>query len=80
MRGFDVDDGIEGFLGEGQVFRVALDEIEARNVMALFAERDAGGIEVEPGLFRGFECAGELGRAATVAATHFEHVLSADVG
>ena len=48
VRGFDIDHCVEGFVGEGQVFGVSLDEIQAGQLVALSAEVDAGRFRSNP--------------------------------
>ena len=79
MRGLDVDDHVERVVGKRQVLGIALDEFESRDRMALFAERDAGRVEIEAGVFRRSLHAGEVGRAAAVAAADFQHLLAVEI-
>ncbi|CFR94672.1 Uncharacterised protein [Mycobacterium tuberculosis] len=48
VRGFDIDHRIEGFVGERQVLRVALHELQAGQPVLCPAEVDAGRIQVQP--------------------------------
>ena len=48
MRGFDIEHRVEGFIGEGQVFGVAVNEIKARELVSFLAEGDAVSVEVQP--------------------------------
>lgn len=79
MRGFDVDDGIEGGVGEGEFLGVALDELELGEGVALLTELDAGGVEVETGVTCRFHGAGDPGSAAAVAATDFEDLFADEI-
>lgn len=79
VRGFDIEDGIETGIGKRQVFGVTLAEAESGHDVPLLAKTNAGGIEVEPGVVSGVERARQVGRAAAVSATDFEHVLTAQV-
>jgi hypothetical protein len=47
IRGFDVHHRIKGLVGEGQVLGIALHEIQARQSVPLFAERDARRVQVQ---------------------------------
>ena len=47
MRGFDVDDSIEGGVGKGEFLGVALDEMKSWEWVTLLTELDTGGVEVE---------------------------------
>jgi hypothetical protein len=79
MGGFDVDDGVEGVIREGEVLGVALDEGEVGHGVAILTEADADGVEVEPGVVGGVEGAGDPGSAAAVTATDLEHVEVGEV-
>lgn len=63
VRGFDVDDGIESLVGEGQVLRVALHEIQARQLVLLLAQLDAGRVQVESRVGRRTEVADDVRRS-----------------
>ena len=79
MRGLDVDDGIEGAIREWQVFRIALDEFEIGERVTFFAKRDAGRVEIEAGIMGRSHGAGQVGRAAAMAATDFQDILATEI-
>ena len=76
MGGFNIDDGVEGGGFKGQVFGVALDEIEGRHLMMLLAKADAIRIQVEAGVTFWLKGAGEIGGAAAMAAAYFQNVFA----
>ena len=79
VGGFDVDDGVERGIGEGQFLSVALDEVETGHAMLLLAEADTGGVDVQAGVVGWAEVACDPGGTAAVATAHFEDVFAAKI-
>ena len=50
VRGLDVEHRVEGLIGERQALGVAVHEIQSRQVVPVFGEFDAVGVEVQPGV------------------------------
>ena len=48
VRSFDIDHGVEGFVGEGQVFGVALHEFQAGQLMPLRQNSMPAGFRSSP--------------------------------
>ncbi|MDG2122898.1 MAG: hypothetical protein P8J87_04325 [Verrucomicrobiales bacterium] len=75
----DVDDGVEGAVGEGEVLGVAVDECQVFSRVAPLAEFYASGVEVEGGVACGVQGVGDPRGATTVAAADFEDVFAGEV-
>ena len=50
VRGLNVDQRIKGFVGEGQSLGVTLHEIQVGQVVPVFGELDARGVQVQSGV------------------------------
>ena len=59
--------------------RISLQEAEAVDAVTLLTEPDAGGVEIETGVFRGIHGAGDPRCAAAMAAAHFQYFFSTKI-
>ena len=75
----DVEDDVEGTIGEGQSEGIARGKGEIGYVVAVSAEGDGFGVAVEGVHGAGFEVAGDVGGSSAVAATDFEEGEVAEV-
>src|SRR5262245_38747696 len=73
-RGFDVDHGVERRILERKRFGVALDELEAVDLMHPTTKGNCPGGNIEPDDTPRLEVALHIGSAAAAATTYFEHV------
>ena len=79
MRSLDIEDDVEGFVGEWQLLGIALLEAQARGLMTRSAMADSLGIQVEADVFHRLIDPGEIGSATPMSATDLEHAEHAQV-
>lgn len=79
MRGFDIDHRIEGLVGEGQVFGVALHEIQSGQLVLFPAEVDTRRVQVQTRIGGRVQGAHKVRGSAAVPATDLEHLLATKI-
>lgn len=79
VRGFDVDHDVEAPIGEWQVLRIALDEIQTRNVVPSSAELNPFRVQVKSCIRSWLHGTHQIRSASAMPATNLQHPLASDI-
>jgi hypothetical protein len=79
VRGFDIEYRVEGLVGEGQAFGVAVHEVQPRQIMPLSAKSDAVCVVVQPSVGSRTQRAHTVRGSTAVAAADLENLFATEI-